>query len=223
MKYVNFLSAVVILKLKQMLHRTYHCWLDCEALQMQKQSLNLRSLKLQTKLQYLTSWEWQCVGRPCSHTACCGKSMMEWGCSVEALCRSWFASSSHAFPHISALHIWLQHSRAEQRDECCWGSFATWRPGLAEGLGRPCLWQSHCLKLQEISWATAAARHWYGSFPKFTAGLRSGSWVPVLWWPWQAGVFIPAECCRAGGGDGKRLQCCVVRDAWGAVGGGGRG
>lgn len=94
---------------------------------------------------------------------------------MRLLCRSWFASSSHAFPHISALHIWLQHSTAERRDECCRGSFATWRPGLAEGLGRPCLWQSHCLKLQEISWATAAARRWYGSFPKFTAGLQSGS------------------------------------------------
>lgn len=44
----------------------------CEALQMQKLSLTLRSLEPQTKLWYLTSWEWQCVGCPCSHTADCG-------------------------------------------------------------------------------------------------------------------------------------------------------
>lgn len=28
-------------------------------------------------------------------------------------------------------------------------------------------------------------------------------------------MFIPAEWRGAGGGDGRRLQCCVVRGAWG--------
>ncbi len=80
-----------------------------------------------------------------------GFKMKEWGSfSVACLLQA----------HISA-HFCTPHLAAAQRVECCWGSFATPRPGLAEGLGRPCLWQSHCLKLQEISWATAAVGRWY--------------------------------------------------------------
>lgn len=70
-------------------------------------------------------------------------------------------ASSTQMHSSTFLHSTYGYSTAEQRDECCWGSFATLRLGLAEGLGRPCLWQPHCLKLQKISWAATAARHWY--------------------------------------------------------------
>lgn len=71
-----------------------------------------------------------------------------------------FASSSQMyFSHFCTPHL----ATAQPRTECCTSVAGDHllRAGLAEGIGRTCLWQPHCLKLQEISWATATARHWY--------------------------------------------------------------
>lgn len=90
------------------------------------------------------------------------------------------------------LHSASGCSTTELKDECCWGSFATLTPGLAEGLGRACFWQSHCLKLQEISWATVAARRWYdcSRISSMPAEWKLGL---ALWRPRQAGLLISAK------------------------------
>lgn len=106
-----------------------------------------------------------------------------------------------AFPHLST-----QKSRGESR--VLLGIFSSLRLGVAEGLGRHCFWQTHCLKLQEISWATGAVRHrydfcWIYSSSEEWKLSDSGSLRA-----WKGRCISSSWGVCAGGNDWKPLQCC---------------
>lgn len=126
------------------------------------------------------------------------------------LCCNWLASSTSCIALMlchTFLHSTSGYKTTEEWYECCWGSFVALRLGLAEGLGMHCVWQTHCLKLQEISWATATAGHWYDCCWIYSRPSKwrlpglgfleamTGRCVYSIWGVW------------ARGNDWKHLQC----------------
>lgn len=59
----------------------------------------------------------------------------------------------------------------EKRHKSYWESFAS-ESSSAEGLGRHCLCQTHCLKLKKISWAPATESLWYDSYKIYSSSVE---------------------------------------------------
>lgn len=130
---------------------------------------------------------------------------------TELLCWSRLASSTTCialmFCH-TFLHSTSGHKTREERYECCRGSFVALRLGLAEGLGTSCFWQTHCLKLREISWATATAGRWYDCCWIYggPAEWRLPGFDFLEAMTGRCVYSVRGVCAR--GSDWKHLQCC---------------
>lgn len=107
-----------------------------------------------------------------------------------------------AFPHASL------HTEEPRRESSVAGNIFLSEARRSWGARQAPFWQTHCLKRQEISWATVAVRHWYDFCWIYSSAAErkpsdSGSLRPL-----EGRCVYSSWGVYAGGNGWKPLQCC---------------